>query len=300
MIRHAAAVGIVVCLSQSGLWAQSTSQSVPQSTLRVSVASANVHKAPSTGSPVIGTATRGVVLPVARELGSWVKISWPAAEDGVGYVHVSAGSVSGGPAPARSTSSGFTPTRPAPRTASPATDMNTDQFVANDRPTASMRTTYVSPPSHIVGFGGRMSGTTVGFGVTGRAWTRDRFGLQVDFSRAALTSAVAPGRVTSVQFAPSLIYSLPDRVSDYVWMRPYLGAGGNLHRQTWRSGPEAIDSVSDNSLGFRAFGGGEFTFASVPRFAVSADLGYDWSSVPFTGFDFGGLGFSVSGHWYVK
>jgi len=62
----------------------------------------------------------------------------------------------------------------------------------------------------------------------------------------------------------------------------------------------ATDSVSDTRLGFQAFGGGEVTFAGVPRFALSADLGYHWRPTSFAGFELGGLGLSVSGHWYVK
>ena len=58
-------------------------------------------------------------------------------------------------------------------------------------------------------------------------------------------------------------------------------------------------AVTDNSLGFQAFGGSEFTFASMPRFAVSADLGYNRFPTPFAGVSFGGLGVSFSGHWYV-
>ena len=86
MIRHAAAVAVVMLLSPAWLMAQST-------TLTITTASANVHKAPSIGSPVIGQAARGTVLPVTRDLGSWVKVLWPAAEDSVGYVHVSWGSI---------------------------------------------------------------------------------------------------------------------------------------------------------------------------------------------------------------
>ncbi len=74
-----------------------------------------------------------------------------------------------------------------------------------------------------------------------------------------------------------------------------------MNRHTLRLGTaDSGLSVSDNAFGFRAFGGGEFTFASMPRFSVSADLGYDWTSSPFIGYDFGGFGFALSGHWYVK
>ena len=84
MIRLAAAVGVVLCVSQVTLHAQAP-------VFTVQAVSADIYKAPSTGSAVIGHAPRGTALPVTRELGSWVKVSWPRAEDGVGYVHVSMG-----------------------------------------------------------------------------------------------------------------------------------------------------------------------------------------------------------------
>jgi hypothetical protein len=144
-----------------------------------------------------------------------------------------------------------------------------------------------------------MGGPSLGFGATGRAWSSKRVGIQFEMSRYALNAA--PGQLTSSQFTPSLLYSLRDRVTDYLWVRPYLGAGPSLQRQTMNGGAAgATDSVSDNRLGFQAFGGGEVTFASAPRFALSADLGYHWLPTSFGGFELGGLGLSVSGHWYIK
>ena len=89
MIRHAAAVVIVLLLSPSWVTAQGTE-------LTVNTSSASVHKAPSTASPVIGQAARGTRLAVTRNVGDWVKVAWPSAADGVGYVRVSVGSVSNG------------------------------------------------------------------------------------------------------------------------------------------------------------------------------------------------------------
>jgi hypothetical protein len=140
-----------------------------------------------------------------------------------------------------------------------------------------------------------------GFGVTSRVWSRKRFGIQLEASRSTLKSDVSPERVTSLQLTPSAIYSLPDRVTDYVWLRPYLGAGVPFFRSTLKNtAPDAIGSVTDTAYGLRTFGGAELTFASVPRFAVSADLGYLWSQTSFAGFERDGLGFSISGHWYFK
>ena len=145
-----------------------------------------------------------------------------------------------------------------------------------------------------------MGGSTLGFGASARASLGDRFGIQLEVSRYAPTSAVAQQRLTSVQFAPSLLYSLPDKLTDYVWLRPYLGAGVTVYRSTLSSGTPAGDSVTDSRLGRQVFGGTEVAFASVPRFTLSADYGYRWPQTPFVGFDLGGRGLSVSGHWYVK
>ena len=144
-----------------------------------------------------------------------------------------------------------------------------------------------------------MGGSTLGFGGSARASVGHPFGIEVDVSRYAPTSAVAQQRMTSLQFAPSLLYSLPDKLTDYVWLRPYVGAGVTIYRSTLRGTPVG-DSVTDNRLGRQVFGGAAVAFSSAPRFTLSADYGYRWPQTPFAGFDLGGRGLSVSGHWYVK
>jgi hypothetical protein len=64
-----------------------------------------------------------------------------------------------------------------------------------------------------------------------------------------------------------------------VWLRPYVGSGVG----------------AGHYLTFRAFGGSELTFATVPQFALSGDLGYRWAESPFAGFTV-----SISAHWYFK
>jgi hypothetical protein len=279
MIRRAAAVAIVLCLSPSWLCAQSTD-------LTIKAAVANIRKSPSTNSAVIGKAPRGTVLSVTRESGRWVKVSWPAAQDGAGYVHVSVGLLT--------RRSATTPERLARiRSRLLSAPTNVAQPVA----APSMPLTQ---PTHIVGLGSRIGGSTFGFGGTARRWTRDRLGIQFDVSRFVLTGS-GPERLTSIQFAPSLLYSLPDRMSDHLWLRPYVGAGANLYHSTLHGETLGLgDSASDNGLGLQTFGGGELTFASAPRFALSADIGYRWARTPFAGFELGGLALSVSGHWYVR
>src|SRR5256885_4050318 len=84
MIRSAAALALALTLNPALVRAQDTA-------LTVNVPSADVYKGPTTVTPIIGHVSRGTVLPISRNLGSWVKIAWPDAPDGVGYVHVTMG-----------------------------------------------------------------------------------------------------------------------------------------------------------------------------------------------------------------
>jgi opacity protein-like surface antigen len=289
VIRQASVVAIAVCLLPSLASAQI-------SEFTVSVQSAAVRKGPSTGSPVVGQAPRGAVLEVTRDIGAWVKVAWPDAPDGIGYVHQSMGKLSQRATREERLAAAFASLPPPEPVAMPE-----PQPAASMDASPSTRTIYVPPPTHVVGLGGQMSGATPGFGFTSRIWSRRRFGVQLDLSRSTLTTDTSSERVRSTQFAPSVIYSLHDYVSDNVWLRPYFGGGAAFTRSKLSTGtPEVSASVSDSGLGFRGFGGAEVTIPNMPRFAISADVGYQWSHQPFEGFELGGLGFSISGHWYVK
>jgi SH3 domain-containing protein len=289
MIRHAAAVAVVMCLFSTPLYAQST-------VFTVSAASADVYKGPSTGSPVIGHTQRGASFEVTRELGSWVKIVWPQAADGVGYLHVTMGSL-GHPAtnPAGSVAS----VRTEPRSSSPQpTSLRGGGAAAIEQP-ALKQPVYVTPATHMFGLGGRLGGPALGFGGSARGWQHDKFGIQFEVSHHSLDTADALSRVTSLQFEPSALYSLPNTISDSLWLRPYIGSGLNFNHQTWKPAL-GVGSVSANSTGFRVFGGSEMTLPAVPQIAISAELGYHWTENKFPGADFGGLGLAVSAHWYMK
>ena len=84
MIRRAAAVVLALTFNPALVSAQDT-------VFTVTVPSADVYKGPTTVTPVVGRAPRGTVLPVSRNLGSWAKVAWPDAPDGVGYVHLTMG-----------------------------------------------------------------------------------------------------------------------------------------------------------------------------------------------------------------
>ncbi len=262
----------------------------------VMTASADIHKAPSTGSAVLGTAARGRTFEVRREVGSWVSVSWPDAEQGVAYLHVAWGRISRGAdvqAPAA--------TEVAPPAAGPALASNA---LTSDVQTQAPRTTTLprrapSLPSHVIGFGGRMASREIGFAATGRAWTHGPFGVQIEAGRPTYTSAVAPGQVRSLQLAPSVMYSPPDLVTNAIWARPYVGAGVDLHRATLRATVGDADVV-DHLFGSHIFGGAEFTWANLPQFTLSADVRQQWAPPTFPGFALGGVGVSLSAHWYVK
>ena len=295
MIRRLAAIALVLfCIIPERVNAQTEATQ-----LTVSAPLATVHKSPSTGSPVIGRARRGAELPVTRDVGDWVKVTWPDSENGFGYVHRTMGRLVRGAAGPKTITQ--VPTRPAVQSSTPAPASPEPAPAAPPvaQTSSSPRTVYVATPTHFVGVGGRMSGSTLGYGVSGRAWSRNHFGVQLDVSRSEQTTAITAERVNSVQFAPSALYWLHDRVSDYVWIRPYVGGGASIRRHTLTGlAPEA--SVTESKFSFQAFGGGEMTFPTMPRFALSVDVGYDWSKTPFDGLEVGGFGFGVLGHWYFK
>jgi uncharacterized protein YraI len=300
MVRRIAAVALALTLNPMLLYAQ-------DAVLTVTVASADVYKGPSTVTPVIGHASRGTALPVTRNLGSWAKVAWIDSPDGIGYVHVTMGrlSSSNGAAPAGASSapsaaplassSASAAMSPAPRTAARehTSSPTHERMAISGGPTDA-------PITHIVGLGGLVASRS-SFGATARAWRTDHLGIQLAIARDALSSDVAAGRVTSVRLEPGIVYGLFDHVSDYVWIRPYVGSVVSFRHDALRvSAPAALEPVSDNSIGYRVFGGSELTFAGLPRFGVSAELGYRRFSTPFPAFEADRFTVSIAGHWYIK
>ena len=297
MVRRIAAVVLALTLNPTLARAQ-------DAVLTVTVLSADVHKGPSTVTPVIGHVSRGTVLPVSRNLGSWAKVAWPDAPEGVGYVHVTMGRI--GPSSADASAANMSPrTSSAPASATSAPASATTTIPPVTRKSAGERMAVRgelsdTPITHIFGVGG-LVGPMSSFGATARAWRSDHLGIQLAFTRDAMTSDVAPGRVTSIRFEPGVVYALFDHVSDYVWIRPYVGSVLSFRHQTLKvSAPAAMEPASDNGIGFRVFGGSELTFGGVPRFGLSAELGYRRFPTPFPEFEADRLSVSIAGHWYIK
>jgi Bacterial SH3 domain len=289
-------VAIIVVMVSSSAAAQAPAASTSMS-LTVSVPMADVRKGPSVASPVVGEAKRGAVLEVTRDIGAWVRVNWPEAPDGVGYVHQSMGTLSNRPTRDQRIADAVAQVANSVPPLPPADPGPSAQLSNN----ASLRQpVYVHAPMHVIGLGGRLSATP-GFGFSSRIWSRKRLGVQIDLSRSRLSNDLQTDRVRSTEFVPSVIYSMPDYVSETFWLRPYVGGGVAMIQSKLYGGvPEVAQSESDSSLGYRAFGGAEVTVPGVPRLAVSADFGYQWAKTVFEGFNPEGPRFSVSGHWYVK
>ena len=291
MLRRATAVVFMLVLTPALVRGQET-------LLKVSVQTADVHKGPSVVTPVIGQAPRGTALAVSQNLGSWVKVPWPAAPDGVGYVHVTMGQfVSATGQPVTGVSPSWSPT------SSPAASTFPQMPPSGRGPAGNQMGPRdqgsLMRPSHVLGLGGLVASPR-GFGVTARVWGNRHIAIPLGFTRDTLTNPLATERVTSTRFEWGLIYSPVDHLNDYVWFRPYAGSVASYGHQTMRVAAPGLDVASDNGVGYRFFGGSELTFASVPQIGVSFEVGYRKYPTPFVGFETKPLSLSLAGHWYVK
>lgn len=310
MIRRAAVLVVALTLHSAPVRAQDVVFTVTADT-------ADLYKGPTTVTPVIGHVKRGAVLPVTRNLGSWVRIPWPAAEDGVAYVHVTTGRI--GPrkpeaatsqrssrtttvaSPAASSAAPVSPTVTAPP-AAPAPPAATNVAQPTDTTTRERVVLRgdqgVQPIGHQFGIGGFV-GSMSTVGASARTWPTRHLGIQLDFSRDVMTSDVAAGRVTAIQFEPGVVFAFRDHVSDYVWIRPYAGSAVSFRHQTLTVSPD-LPGVTDGGTGFRVFGGTELTFAAAPQLGLSIDLGYRRVPTTTPAFDDNRLTMAVAARWYVR
>jgi hypothetical protein len=289
MARLAAAVALLLVISASSVYAQ-------KAMFVVTSMSADIHKAPSTGSAVIGKVPRGKAFEVRRELGSWVAVAWPESDAGIGYLHMTWGRMSPD-SPAETSRASSATSSAVPSASPPEAPAITNQL--GQAPGArAVSGPAPSLPSHVIGLGGRIGTQAIGFAATGRAWIQRRIGAQLEAGQSTYTTPFSADQLKTVQFAPSLIYSPRNLVTNAIWARPYLGGGVNFYRSTFRSSIGFPDVV-DSGIGSQMFGGAELTWANLPQVALSADLRHLWAPTT-NGFELGGMGFSVSGHWYVK
>jgi hypothetical protein len=333
MIRHAAGVMVGLCLSVPWLSAQTTTV-----TLKVGATAAAVHKAPTLASPIIGQAPRGTDLVVMREIGDWVKVTWSTAADGVGYIRTNTGTIARGgaqtetntraglaagaaatpapasaPAPAQAPAPAAAPpssapTSPvaAPTSASAPTPTPTVAVPTSPVPAAETQSATAVPartigaaPTRGMGVG-IVGGSTPGFGASARLWSKSSLGVQLQISRHSFNSTDLLSRATATDIAPSLLFSMPDHPNDRLWWRPYVGLAGHYVHASRTDLIYLYATETANTFGARLFAGAEMAFVRMPRFTISADAGYYHLRPPFVGLDPTGVGFALSGHWYMK
>jgi len=297
MTRMRIAIAAVLCLTASTVHAQNTH-------FIVSAPSASVYKAPTNVSPVLGEAKQGTTLEVTRDVGSWVKVAWSNAPDGVGYIRKSSGTMGAlGPAvPPTGTKAAATKAAAgSPASASASAPRATSAQgvpVVRPQPSAAVPTGYVAP-THRFGVGGQVGGSAIGAGFSARAWTpSQKFGVQLDVTHQSMSNEVFFTRMSATQFGPRILYAFNDHVSDSTWVRPYVGAGMHVLRASLTD-PAGV-AMSDTRMSAQFFGGAELTLSAVPRLGLSADVGYQWYQSPFVGYTLDGMMVGVSAHWYLK
>jgi hypothetical protein len=305
MTRMRIAIAAAFCLTATTVHAQGTH-------FTVSAATASIYKAPTNVSPVIGEAKQGATLEVTRDVGSWVKVAWAKAPDGVGYVRKATGTMGSLGAAAAAAPAMSAPG--TPRAASVAGSPATSSSVASASVSASRAaTTQTGPvvrpqplavgyvaPSHRFGLGGQVGGSAVGSGFSARGWSKSqKFGVQVDVTHHSMTNEVFFTQMSSTQVGPRVLYAFRDHVSDSTWLRPYAGAGAHVLRASVTD-PLTGVATSDTRMAAQFFGGTELTFSAAPRLGLSADVGYQWYQSPFVGYTLDGMMMTVSAHWYMK
>ena len=302
MKRHVSAVVLALIFNTIPVVAQRPQQAPNAQAageLIVKVGSADVHKFPSVASAVIGNAPNGTVLGIRRNLGSWVEVSWPGTEAGIAFLHVNTGTIAprgaavsaaGTPQSAVAEIAAVADACTAAVSGNASTRSGQHGELASQQTNlvASRRSSYVALPSLHIGMGAQTNASNPLLGLTARTWGHRRIGAEFHVSRPQIESADGQ-TIPATQFAPSLLYSLPNAVTNNFWLRPYIGAGPRIYRAQQETG-----------LGYETFGGAETTFAAMPQFSLSADVGYRWSRPSMNGFEPRQIGFAVSGHWYVK
>ena len=289
MIRHAVAVAIALLLNTAPVFGQNAPSPVAELVVNVT---ADLHKSPTTASEIIGKAPRGTALPINRNLGSWFEVPWPDGAAGIAFVHVNTGKImprssATAPSGAQEAIAQIAAVAAAATAANRYDGANVDRLMASNR-VAAQSAAYVSLPQHQIGIGALLNTSTLRFGGSARTWWGRGLGVAFSVSRPELAS-VDGQLIPSTQFAPSVLYSLPEAVSDSMWMRPYVGTGPRFYRANL-----------ETRRGYEAFGGVEATIAAMPQFALSGEMGYRWSRPSLGDFMPRQIAFSVSGHWYVR
>jgi hypothetical protein len=157
----------------------------------------------------------------------------------------------------------------------------------------------IAAPTRGVGVG-IVGGSTPGFGASARLWSKSSLGVQLQISRHSFNSTDLLSRASATDIAPGLLFSMPDHPNDRLWWRPYVGLAGHYVHASRTDLIYLYATETASTFGARVFAGAEMAFVRLPQFTISADAGYYHLQPPFVGLDPSGVGFALSGHWYMK
>jgi hypothetical protein len=287
-----------------------------QGVVRVTAERTSVRETPATDAAVVATVVKGDELDVLETSGAWFRVRVRSTSR-EGFVHslfveraagsspgaTPASQAGGGQASGAAPASGSSQqgARQAPASSSSTSASSSTPASASAQPPRTggpIAASSVASPDHHLGLGLTSGGLAFGFTPSLRFWTDSKMGFEVN------ASFVSNSGYSMTAISPSLLMKIgePRRLS-MVTLAPYWGAGINYWHfsndfYSYYCGlPQYHSDCSSSAIGFGGFGGAEFSFDAVPKLGVSANLGF-FSSPDVLAY--GGLYFSVAGHWYFK
>ena len=276
-----------------------------QGVVRVTAERTSVRETPATDGAVVATVMKGEELDVLETSGAWFRVRVKSAGR-EGFVHSlfverAAGSTTPSTTPATtstsSTSTAGGATTTSARPASTSSSSAASQPTHGGQPQPGLPSKVSSSIERHLGLGLTSGGLAFGFTPSFRYWTDGNLGFEVN---ASFLDSYGYS-VTAI--SPSVLARIgePKQLGSVVSLQPYWGAGITYWRYSsgfndYYCGLVGVD-CSTSSIGFGGFGGAEFSFESLPKLAASANVGF-FSSPDALGY--GGLYFSIAGHWYFK
>jgi hypothetical protein len=183
-----------------------------------------------------------------------------------------------------------------------ATGLASPALAQVTEPTKQLPATLTAPAAPATmetlrfGVGGAVGGSALGAGASVRNWFGGRVGAGFELSHFSL--GYFDEGISVTQLSPLvLVRFTDDRIGDDVMFRPYVGGGLNFYHTSVSSG---FYGESNTSTGLQIFVGTEMVFRALPRFGISADLGFHSTGDIFEGTGIGGIGLRLVGHYYIK
>jgi uncharacterized protein YraI len=297
--------------------------------LRIDAATANVRAEPTTTSPVVTRATRGMHLSVVRADKQWIQVTVLLADgsQATGYISASLGTLVGESRSAKLQRAGHRtavetvvvhmPASADQRTESP--DTPTDQSAATAPQLAEPRPGPPAPSTgrarsiakRRLGLGADLGGYAFGLGGSVRVLFANQVRVEGGVSRyreSADTNSASPTKISITQFAMSAFVPIHERLAtSLMTVQPYAGAGVNVLRSSIAHtvdflGEPGTNKASATNYGFQVLGGVDVRLKRLRSVSFGADLGYSSTTVTFgsLGLRVGGFSERASVHWYVR